>query len=86
MSTIKLRQSCEQFKKVVGKEISDIQEMALKEIPEVLMKYPENEGEYHPSSYLRLLMFYLYKNGYKRTCKEFVRRGRKMRNQGRGKV
>ena len=49
MSTIKLRQSCEQFKKVVGKEISDIQEMALKEIPDVLMKYPENEGEYHPS-------------------------------------
>ena len=77
-------------KKVVGstieqKEISDIQEMALKEIPEVLMKYPENEGEYHPSSYLRLLMFYLYKNGYKRTCKEFVRRGRKMHNQVRGK-
>jgi len=90
VSTIKLRQSCEQFKKVVGstieqKEISDIQEMALKEIPEVLMKYPENEGEYHPSSYLRLLMFYLYKNGYKRTCKEFVRRGRKMHNQVRWK-
>ena len=25
----------------------------------LLMGYPKNKGEYHPSSYLRLLMFYL---------------------------
>ena len=73
---IRLHQTCEQFKRVVGstieqKEISDIQEMSLNEIPKVLMNYPKNEGEYHPSSYLRLLLFYLYKNGYKRTCKAF---------------
>ena len=49
-----------------------MQDMNLDEIPAVLLKYPQNEKEYHPSSYLRLLMFYLYKNGYKRTCKTFM--------------
>lgn len=75
---IRLRQTCAQFKRVVGstieqKEISDIQEMKVSEIPPVLMTYPENKGEYHPSSYLRMLLFYLYKNGYRRTCREFRR-------------
>lgn len=63
VSSIRLRQTCEEFKRVVGstieqKEISDIQEMPLEEIPYVLMRYPHNEREYHPSSYLRLLLFY----------------------------
>ena len=74
--TMKMRHDCEEFKKLVSstieqKEISDMQDMDLEEIPKVLMGYPKNKGEYHPSSYLRLLMFYLYKNGYKRTCKRF---------------
>ena len=73
---IRLRKTCEQFKRVVGstieqKEISDIQEMTLNEIPKVLMDYLKNKGEYHPSSYLRLLLFYLHKNGYRRTCATF---------------
>ena len=74
--TMKMRHDCEEFKKLVSstieqKEISDMQDMHVEDIPVVLMGYPENEKEYHPSSYLRLLMFYLYKNGYKRTCKVF---------------
>ena len=75
--TLRMRQTCEQFKRVVSgtieqKEISDIKEMLLDEIPDVLLGYPNNKGQYHPSSYLRLLLFYLFKNGYKRTCKTFV--------------
>ena len=78
VGVIRLRQTCEEFKRTVGstieqKEISDIQEMKPEEIPAVLMGYPGNKGEYHPSSYLRLLLFYLYKNGYRRTCKVFGR-------------
>lgn len=74
--TMKMRHDCEEFKKLVSstieqKEISDMQDMSVEDIPAVLMGYPGNENEYHPSSYLRLLMFYLYKNGYKRTCKVF---------------
>ena len=74
--TMKMRHDCEEFKKLVSstieqKEISDMQDMHVEDIPVVLMGYPGNEKEYHPSSYLRLLMFYLYKNGYKRTCKVF---------------
>lgn len=75
---IRLRQSCDQFKRLVNstieqKEISDIREMSPEEIPSVLIGYPKNKGEYHPSSYLRLLLFYLHKNGYKRTCNAFMK-------------
>ena len=74
--TMKMRHDCEEFRKLVSstieqKEISDMQDLQVEDIPSVLMGYPGNENEYHPSSYLRLLMFYLYKNGYKRTCKVF---------------
>ncbi len=73
--TIKMRHSCDYFKKVVNttieqKEISDMTELSLSEIPAILILYPKNAGEYHPSSFLRLLLFYLYKNGYKRTCRQ----------------
>ena len=76
---IRLRRTCEEFKKVVGstieqKEISDIQEMEIKDIPNVLMGYPKNANEYHPSSYLRLLLLYLHKNGYRRACKAFKKK------------
>lgn len=86
--TLRMRQTCEQFKRIVGstieqKEISDIMEMKLDEIPEVLLEYPNNKGNYHPSSYLRLLLFFLYKNGYKRTCRTFVKQAsRKTRTVG----
>ncbi len=71
--TIKMRHSCEQLKKIVNttielKEISNMFELPLDEVPSILMGYPKNKDEYHPSSYLRLLVFYLYKNGYRRTC------------------
>ena len=74
--TIKMRHSCEQFTKIVNttieqKEISNMFELSINKIPDILMAYPNNRDEYHPSSYLRLLVFYIYKNGYRRTCKEF---------------
>ncbi len=76
--TIKMRHSCEQFTKIVNttieqKEISNIIELPLSEVPSILMEYPKNKDEYHPSSYLRLLVFYLYKNGYRRTCERICR-------------
>ena len=74
--TMKMNRSCEEFKQLVNstieqKEISDISELHPSEIPSILMKYPVNKKEYHPSSYLRLLLFYLHKNGYRRACKTF---------------
>jgi len=79
--TIKMRNSCEQFRNVVNstieqKEISDMFQIPLENIPGILMKYPDNNKEYHPSTYLRLLLFYLYKNGYRRTCERFCRLAR----------
>ena len=78
--TIKMRHSCEQFTKIVNttieqKEISNMFELSINKIPDILMAYPNNRNEYHPSSYLRLLVFYIYKNGYRRTCKEFYSKG-----------
>lgn len=74
--TIKMRNSVEHFKKEVNstiaeKEISDMYSLGINDIPSILLKYPGNSGEYHPSSYLRFLLFYIYKNGYKRTCNAF---------------
>lgn len=86
--TIRMRHTCEQFKKIVNgtieqKEISDIGELALSDIPGILLNHPANKNEYHPSSYMRLLMFYLYKNGYKRTCKRLFDEGRKTKDERR---
>lgn len=78
--TIRMRRNCEEFKKLVNstieqKEISDIEDLPVEDIPDILLGYPENEKMYHPSTYLRLLLFYLYKNGYRRTCKRFCGKG-----------
>ncbi len=76
--SIKMKHSSEQFTKIVNatieqKEISNIFELPLSDVPNILMDYPQNKQEYHPSSYLRLLVFYLYKNGYRRTCERLCR-------------
>jgi len=64
--TIKMRCRIAQFKRVAKldkKELSTVSEMPLQEVPGILLGYPDNQDLYHPSSYMRLLAFYLYKKG-----------------------
>lgn len=49
-------------------EASKLKGIRIDEIPEILMKYADTEKrrQYHPSTYLRLLLFYVHKYGYAR--------------------
>lgn len=75
---VKMRMTKNEFIKEVNasfdtKEISRIGEMKSGEIVDVLLDYdPTAKRVYHPSSYLRLLLFYLNKNGIARTSRNFV--------------
>lgn len=81
---LKMRMTKNEFVKEVNssfdtKEISRIGEMKSEEIIKVLLDYNPDARRvvYHPSSYLRLLLFYLNKNGIARTSRDFVIASRK---------
>lgn len=71
---VKLKQSFKEFKENKGiwadsEESTELRACTLPEIREILLGYPNNSGDYHPSTYLRLLMFHLYKSGTNELCK-----------------
>lgn len=71
---IKLRLTFKEFKENKGiwadsEEATELKACNLSEIREILLNYPENIEDYHPSTYLRLLMFHLYKSGTSELCK-----------------
>ncbi len=75
-AVLKLKISVDKFKTEKGILIDrleniDLKEISLEDIREILLDYPDNQTKYHPSTYLRLLMFHLYKCGVKNTCEEF---------------
>lgn len=68
------------------KEISDFYCINPKEIPGICVNakvysdkgksgslIEDNSKEWHPSSYLRLLLYYLHRNGWKKTCRDFLK-------------
>ena len=71
---IKLRVSFNGFIDTKGiwadsEESTEFKACNLQEIRDILLNYPNNSKEYHPSTYLRLLMFHLYKSGTSELCK-----------------
>lgn len=69
---IRLRQSFDDFIREHGSGVDrlenfELRECTLKEIRQILLGYPENQKLYHPSTYLRLLMFHRYREGTKET-------------------
>ena len=71
--TIKMRRSYAQFKKAAKldkSELAGVSELPLQEVPSILLGYPENRSMYHPSSYMRLLVFYIYKEGMQKAREE----------------
>lgn len=80
LCTVKLRYSFDDFDEKVKVLISTDEANRLKgisidEIPEILFAYADEERrkEYHPSTYLRLLMFYIHKYGYSKAEKELLK-------------
>ena len=73
--TIKTRQKLDKFRRGIcidKSEISSLSEITLDAIPGILNGYPYNQNEYHPSSYMRLLSFYLYKKGLEEARKQLA--------------
>lgn len=71
---VKLKLTFKEFKENKGiwadsEEATELRSCTLSEIREILLNYPDNSEQYHPSTYLRLLMFHLYKTGTSELCK-----------------
>ena len=76
-ATVRLRKTADELKALKGicfdsEELTELKACALYEIQDILLGYPDNNKEYHPSTYLRLLMFYLHKKGIRQTCVDIV--------------
>ena len=59
-------------------EATEFRVVDVAEIRNILLHYPTNSHEYHPSTYLRLLMFHLYNTGIRELCKAFCEDYRKL--------
>ena len=73
---VRLRYSFENFYEKVKvllstDEATRLSAISLDEITKILVSYKDENvrRKYHPSSYLRLLLFYIHKFGYSRTEK-----------------
>ena len=53
-------------------EISELIKLDIDKIPDLLVNYSKNKDKYHPSTYLRLLLFYIHKKGSKRAAKKIL--------------
>lgn len=81
-AVVRLRITVEELRSLKGigidsEELTELEACNMSMIPDILLAYPDNINDYHPSTYLRLLMFYLYKNGIKKTCIDFVNKSKK---------
>ena len=75
---VKLRLTFKEFLENKGiwadsEEATELKACTLFEIRSILLNYPSNSEQYHPSTYLRLLMFHLYKSGTSELCKSISR-------------
>lgn len=57
---------------------NDFIECTESEVRKILLEYPDNKKDYHPSTYLRLLMFHLYSYKQSATMSAIVKENKKM--------
>ena len=60
-----------------SEENTELKAVDLGEIRKILLGYPGNCEEYHPSTYLRLLMFHIYREGISETCRAICNEDKK---------
>ncbi len=81
---LKLNIDANQIKSLKGIKIdnnestSDFMECTESEVRKILLEYPNNKNDYHPSTYLRLLMFHLYSSKQSATMSAIVKDNKKM--------
>lgn len=77
--SVKLKITAEQLCDIKGVIIDgnelkkEFKECSIRGARKILLEYPNNYLEYHPSTYLRLLMYHLSYERVKNTCKCFVK-------------
>lgn len=79
LCTVRMNYSYEVFKKKIQPLLSideaiELEKVEISEIPSVLSTYKDIEArkEYHPSTYLRLLVYYMHKLGFGRAQNKIV--------------
>lgn len=83
--TVQLRYTFDTFNRKIAptlatEEAIEVKGISIKEIPDILMTY-EDEAErknYHPSTYVRLLLFFMHKNGYARSERILLKRAKEL--------
>ena len=75
-AVLRLKMDLDQFNSnksnwIDTEEVTEFKTCDLNEIRDILLHFPDNCHLYHPSTYLRLLMFHLYKTGTKELCHSF---------------
>lgn len=82
---LKLRIDASELKRIKGIQIDsnetskEFMECSVEDVRKILLDYPENCSEYHPSTYLRLLMYHLYCDKQKYyTFSEFIKSDKKL--------
>lgn len=62
-----------------SEENTELKAVDLGKIRKILLGYPGNCEEYHPSTYLRLLMFHIYREGISETFRAICNESKKRR-------
>ena len=85
---VQLRYTFDTFYKKIAptlatEEAIKVQGLDIKSIPDVLMTYEDEKkrADYHPSTYLRLLLFFIHKNGYSKAERILLKQARKTTKQ-----
>jgi hypothetical protein len=83
LCTVQLRYSFDAFYKKVGPTLATeeaimLEPLDINRIPDILMTYrdPEKRKKYHPSTYLRLLVFLVHRYGYSKAEQLILEKGR----------
>lgn len=70
--------SLKEIKMDNNESTNDFMECTESEVRKILLEYPNNKNDYHPSTYLRLLMFHLYSFKQSATMSAIVKDNKKM--------
>lgn len=66
----------ENIRDIDRQENAEFKECTISEVREILLSYPDNLSEYHPSTYLRLLMYYRHTSGTNKMIEELLKKNK----------
>jgi len=83
---VRLKMTFSQFKREITtgierKETENIEAISMDDIPSILFSYPTNKYEYHPSTYLRILLAYFHVKGRKKASTDLIKAYRNMKKK-----